>query len=168
MPTLPSNMSHARSFPSIYRSFISKSPPGFVGVISLARNFIGHSKRQIVGSSASFTGIQPHTTPSTDASTHPINLGSPMTNSFAIVGSCAASFSTVLQYWNACFAAGKYFRRTIRSFTCSIFLIGVIKFFPVGTAIAACRIFPISFLIRLNGTPFVMRTILCSSASTAL
>ena len=157
MPTIPSNTSHARSFPAISRSFIFKPHPGFVGVISLARNFFGNYKRQIVGPSASFTGSQP---PPTDASTQPRNSGSSTTNSFAVVGSCAASFRSVLQSQNACFDAEKYSHRNIRGFTCSILLIGVINFFLVGTTVAACRIFPISFSVRLNGTPFVMRTIL--------
>ena len=91
-----------------------------------------------------------------------------MTNSFAVVGSRAASFSSVLQCRNSCFADGKYIHRILRSFTYRILLIGVINFFPVGTAVAVCRIFPINFSIRLNGTPFFMRTILCSSASIAL
>ena len=141
MPNIPSNKIHARSFPAISRLFISKSPPGFVGVISLARNFFCYSKRQIIGSSVYFSGIQPPPTPSPNASTHPINSGSPMTNSFAVIGSRAASFSSVLQSRNACFAAGKYFQQTIRGFTCRILLIGVFKYFPVGTAVAACHIF---------------------------
>ena len=36
--------------------------------------------------------------------------------------------------------------------------------FPVGTAVAASRIFPINFSISFNDIPLVMRTILCSSA----
>ena len=127
---------------------------GFVDVISPARNLFVHSKRQIVDSSASFPGIQPPPTPSPDASTQPRNSGSPMTNSFAIVGSRSASFSSVLQSWNSCFLDSKYFHRTICGFTCSILLIGFINFFPVGTAVAACQIFPIKFSIRLNGTHF--------------
>ena len=43
-----SNTSHARSFPSISKSFISKPPPGFVDVIRLARNFFDYSKRQFL------------------------------------------------------------------------------------------------------------------------
>ena len=53
-PTITSNTSHVRIFPAISRLFISKSPPGFVSIISLARNFFGYSKHQIVGSSAFF------------------------------------------------------------------------------------------------------------------
>ena len=128
MPKIPSNTSHSRSFPKIYRSFISKSPPGFVGVTSLERNLFGHPKRHIFGSSASFPGIQPPPTPSPDASTQHRNLGSPMTNSFYVVGSREASFSSVLQSQNACFVAGKYFHRNICGFTCRILLIGVIIF----------------------------------------
>ena len=143
-------------------------PPGFVGVISLAHNFFGHFMCQIVGSSAYFPGCQPPPTPSPDASTQPRNPGSPMTNYFSTVGSRADSFSSVLQSQNSCFAAGKYFHQTIRGFTRRILLIGVINFFPVGTAVAACRILPINFSIRLNDTPFFMRTILCSSASITL
>ena len=109
VPTIPYNTSHVRSFTSISISFISKSPPGFVGVISLAQNLFGHSKCQIVGSSAYFPGSQPPPTPYPDASTQPINLGSPMTNSFAVIGSRAVFFSSFLQSWNACSAAGKYF-----------------------------------------------------------
>ena len=168
MPTIPSNTIHARSFTAIYRSFISMSPPGFFGVIGLSRNFFGHPKRQIVGSSASFPGIQPPPAPSPDASTHPRNSGSSVTNYFSVVGSRAASFSSFLQYCNFCFKTGNYFHQTIRGFTCRIFLIGVINFFPVGTAVAACRIFPIDFLIRLNGTPFVMYTIFSISVSISL
>ena len=37
--------------------------------------------------------------------------------------------------------------------------------FPVGTGIAACRIFLIKFLISLNVTSFVIHTIFCSSVS---
>ena len=88
-----------------------------------------------------FTGSQPPPTPSPNASTQPRNLGSPMTNSFIVVGSCAASFSNVLQSRNDCFLVRKYFHQTIHSFTYRIFKIGVINFFPVGTAVAACRIF---------------------------
>ena len=127
MPDIPSNTSHARSFPVIYRPFISKSLPGFVCVTSLSRNFSGHSKRQILGSSAYFPVSQPPLTPSSDASTHPKISGSPMTNSFAVVGLHAASFSSVLQSRNACFAAGKYYHRDISGFTCRIFLIGILK-----------------------------------------
>ena len=162
MPTIISNMIHARRFPAIYRSFISKSPYGFFRVISLVKNCFGHSKSQIVGSSASFPGSQPPPTHSPDASTQPINLGSPMNNSFSIVGSRAVSFSSGLKSQNVCFAAA------IRGFTCRILFINVIKSFPFGTAVAACRIFRISFSIRLNGAPFVMRKILCSSASIKL
>ena len=118
MPAITSNTSHARIFPAIYRSFISNPLPGFVGIIRLARNLFGHSKRQIVGSSASFPGSQPPPTPSPDTSTQPINSGSPMKDSFAVVGSRAAFFRSVLQYRNACFAAGKSLYRTIRGFTC--------------------------------------------------
>ena len=132
MPTIPSNTSHARRLPAIYRWFISKSPPGFVEVISLARNFFDHSKRHIGGSSASFPGSQPPPTPFLDVSNQPINYGSPMTNSFDLVGSRAASFRSVLQSHNACFAARKYFHRNICGFTCSILFIGVIKNFPFG------------------------------------
>ena len=92
VPTIPPSTSHARSFPAISRSFISKYPSGFVGVISLARNLFGHSKHQIVGSSESFPGNQPPPTPSPDAYTQPRNSGSPMTNSFAIIGSREAYF----------------------------------------------------------------------------
>ena len=168
VPTIPSNTSHKRSFTAISRSFISKSPHGFVGVISLARNLFGHSKRNFFGSSASFPGSQSPPTPSPYASTQPISSGSPMNNSFDVVGSREASFSSVIQSRNACFASGKSFHQTISGFTCRILLIGVIKFFPVGTAVAACQIFPINFSIRLNGTPFAMRTILCSSALITL
>ena len=98
----------------------------------------------------------------------PENLGYLMTNSFAVVGSRSVSFSIVLQSWNSCFDSGKSFHQTIHGFTCRILLIFVIKCFPVGTAISAFRIFPTSFSIRLNGTPFVMRTILCISASITL
>ena len=101
VPTIPSNTSQARSFPIISRLFISKSPPGFVGVIILDRNFFGHSKRKIVGSSASFPGSQPPPTPSLDASTKPRNLGSTITNSFAVVGSCADLFISFIQSRNA-------------------------------------------------------------------
>ena len=131
MPTITSNTIHDRSFTAIYRLFISKPPPGFVGVISLARNFFGHSRSQIVGSSASFPGIQPPPITSPDASTQPRNSGSPMTNSFAVVGSRAVSFIGVLHSQNACFAAGRYLHRTIRGFTCRILLIGVINIFPL-------------------------------------
>ena len=58
MPTIPSNTSHARSFSAISRLFISKSPPGFIGVTILSRNFFVHSNRQIFGSSAYFPGSQ--------------------------------------------------------------------------------------------------------------
>ena len=120
VPTIPSNRSHARSFPAIYISFISNSPPGFVGFISLARNFFGHSKRQIFGSSASFSGGQPPPTPSPGASIQPRKSGSPMINYFVVVCSRAASFSIVIQSRNAYFAYGKYFYQTICGFTCSI------------------------------------------------
>ena len=69
VPKIPSNTSHSRSFPEISKSFISKSPPGFVGMTILDRNLFGHSKRQIVVSSASFPGSQPHIIPSPGAST---------------------------------------------------------------------------------------------------
>ena len=167
MPTIPSNTSHARIFPAISRYVISKSFPGFVGIISLVRNFFGHSKRQIVSSSAYFPGSQPPKTPYLDASTHPRNSGSPMTNSFAVVGSRAYSFSSVIQSQNSCFAARKSFHQNICGFACRILLIGIINFSRVGTTVAACCILPINFSIRFNGTPFVMRTILCSSASIA-
>ena len=85
-----------------------------------------------------------------------------MTNSFAVVGSRAASFSS------ACFVDRKYFHLTIRGFTCKIMIIDDINYFPVGTAVAACRIFPINSSISLNGTPFVMRNILRSSAPITL
>ena len=88
--TIPSNTSYARRFPAIPRSFIYKTCPGFFGVISLAHSFFGHSKRQIVGSSVSFTGIQPTPTTSPDASTQPRNSGFPITNYFAVVGSRVA------------------------------------------------------------------------------
>ena len=168
MPRIPSNTSHARIFTAISRSFISKSPPGFFVVISLAHNFFGHSKRQIIGPSASFTGRQPPPIPSPYESTQPSNLRSPMTNSFAVVGSRAASFGSVIQSWNVYFASGKYFHRTICCFTCRILLIEVINLFPVGTAVAACRIFPIRFSNSLNNTHFVIRTIFCNSASITL
>ena len=155
-------------FPAIYRLFISKPPPGFVRVISLSHNCFGHTKRQIVGSSASFTGSQPPPTPSPDASTQPRNSGSPMTNYFTVVGSREPSFSSILQSQNTCFATGKYFYQTIHGFTWRILLIGVIKLFPVGTAVAACRILSIKISIFLNWTPFVMLTICCSSESIAL
>ena len=109
VPTLSSNMSHSRIFPAISRSFISKPPPGFFGVISLAHYLFVHSKRQTVGSSTSFLGNQTPSIPSPDASTQPRYLGYPMTNSFSVVGSREYSFCSVLQYQNACFAAGKYF-----------------------------------------------------------
>ena len=141
MPTNPPNTSHARSFPDIYRLFISKSPPRFVGVISLDCNFFGHSKCQMVGSSASFPGSQPPQTPSTDASTQPRNSGSPMTNSFAVISSRAYSFSSVLKYQNACHSFGKYFHQTIRGFTCRFFLISVIDFFPLGLLSLHVRFF---------------------------
>ena len=102
--------------------------PGFVGFISLEHNFFGHSKRQTVGFSAYFLGIQPLPTPSPDAYTQPRNLGSPVTNSFVFVGSSTSSFSSVLQSMNACFAAGKSFHQTIHGFASSILLIGVISF----------------------------------------
>ena len=108
VPTFPSKMIYARNFPAIYRMFISKSLPGFLEVISLARNVFEHSKRQFFGTSASFPGSQLLPTTSPDASTQPRNLGSPVTNSFDVVGLRAASFSSVLQYWNACFAAGNF------------------------------------------------------------
>ena len=91
-----------------------------------------------------------------------------MTNSFDVVGSRAVSFSSVIQSRNAWFSAGKSFHQTICGFTCRIFLIGVINFFPVGTAVTTCRIFPINSLVCLDGTPFVMRTILCISTSILL
>ena len=100
-PTITSNTSHVRIFPAISRLFISKSTPGFVGIISLARNFFGHSKRQIGGSSANFPCSQLTPTPSPDASAQPRNSGSPMANYFAVVGSHAASLSSVLQSRNA-------------------------------------------------------------------
>ena len=140
---ITSNTIHSRSFPEIYRSFISNFPPGFVGMTSLTLNFFGHPKCQIVGSGASFPGSQPPPTPSTDADTQPRNLGSPMNNYFNVVGSCASYFRNVIQSRNACFAAEKSFRRTILGFTCSIVLIGVINFFTVGNAVSACQIFPI-------------------------
>ena len=164
MPTIPSNTSHARIFPTIYRSFIINPLHGFAGVISLVYNVFGHSKRQIVGSVASFTVSQQHPTSSSDESTQARNSGSPMTNSSAVLDTCADSFSRVFQSQNAYFAAGKYFHQNIHS----LLLIDVINFPPVWTAVAACRIFPISFLIRLNRTPFVMCKILCSSASIVL
>ena len=117
MPTIPSNTSHDRIIQAISRFLISKSPPRFVGVTSLASNLFGHSKRQIVGSSASFPGSQSPPTPSMDASTQPRNSGSPLTNSFAVVGSRASYFSSILQSQNSCFTAGKYFHQTIRGFT---------------------------------------------------
>ena len=129
MPNIPTKTRHARIFPADSRLFISKSPPRFVGVIILARNFFGHSKRQIVGSGASFTGSQPPPAPSPEASTQPRKSGSPMTNSFAVVGSRAGYFSSVLQSRNACFAAGKSSHLTIRGSTCRILLIGIIDFF---------------------------------------
>ena len=144
MPTIPSNRIHARRLPTIFRSFISNSPPVFVGVISLALNFFQHSKCQIVGSSTSFPCSQLPPTPYPDASTQPRNPGSPMTNSYDDVGSRVASFSRVLQSWNACFVAGKYFHRTIYGFTCRILLIGVIIFF-FRTAGDACHICPVNF-----------------------
>ena len=165
MPKISSNTIHARIFPALSLLLISKSPHGFVVVISLARKFFCHSKRQTVGSSAYFPGSQPPPTPSPYASTQPRNSGSPMTNSFALVGSCAYSFNSVLQSWNACFAAGIFFHWTIHGFSWTIFLIGVIKKIPVGTSVSACRIFPISFSICLNGSPLFMRTILCRSAN---
>ena len=132
VPNISSNTSHARSFPAISRSFIYKPPPGFVGVISPSCNFFGHSKRQNVGSSAYFTGSQLHKIPSPDEFTQTRNLGSPMTSYFSVVGSCEASFRSVLQSWNAYFAAGKSFHQTICGFTCRILLIGVINFSPSG------------------------------------
>ena len=141
MPMITSNTSHARSFTDIYRLFISNTSPDFFGVIILAQKFLRYSKRQIVGSIAYFPGGQPPPTPSPDASNKHINLGPLMTNYFAVVGSRSPPFSSVLQYWNACFEAGKPFHQTIRGFTCRIVFIGVIKIFPVGTAVAACRIF---------------------------
>ena len=141
VPAIPSDTNHARNFLDIFRSFISSSAPGFVGVIRLACNFFGHSKRQIVGSSASFPGIQPPPTRSSDASTQTRNSGSTITNYFDVVGLRAASFSSVLQSHNACFSTGKSFHRTIRGFTCRILVIGVIKIFPVGTAVASYQIF---------------------------
>ena len=81
------------------------------------------------GSIASFHVSQLSLTPSPNKSTQPINSGFPMTNLFALVVSRAVSFSSVLQFWNACFADGKYFVQTIRGFTCRILLIGVINFF---------------------------------------
>ena len=121
VPTIPYNTSHARSFPAISRQFISKFPPGFISVTSLACNLFGHPERQIVGSSASFPNSQPPPTPSPDSSTQTRNSGYPMTNYFAVVGSRAAYFSSFLQYRNYCFTADKYFHRTIRGFTCRIF-----------------------------------------------
>ena len=140
MPKIPSKTIHARSFSAISRFFISKSPPGFVGLTSLVRHFFGRSKRQIVSSGASFPGIQQPPTPSPDASTKPRNPGSPMTNSFALVGSHAASSSSILQSWNSSFASQKSFYQIIRGFTCRDLLIGVIKNISVGTAVAECRI----------------------------
>ena len=78
-----------------------------------------------------FSGIQPPPTPSSDEYNQPRNLGSPMTNPFAVVGSHAASFSSVLQSWNVYFAAEKSFHQTICGFTCKILLIGVIYVFPL-------------------------------------
>ena len=147
MPKISSNTIHARIFPALSLLLISKSPHGFVVVISLARKFFCHSKRQTVGSSAYFPGSQPPPTPSPYASIQPRNSGSPMTNSFAVFDSRAASFISVLQSWNACFAAGKSFHQTICGFTCRIFSIGVIKYYPVGTAVVACRLFPINFQV---------------------
>ena len=147
MPTIPSNTIHARRFPAISRSFISKSSSFFVSVTSLARNLFGHSKRQLVGFSASFPGIQPPPTPYPDASTQPRNLGSPITNSFAVVGSCADSFSSVLQYRNAWFADGKSFHRTICGFPWRILLIGVINFFPLGLLLLHVGFFNQFFLL---------------------
>ena len=153
VPAIPSKTSHARNFPAISRSFISKPPHGFVGVISLDRNFFGHFKRQIVGSSASFPSSQLPTTSSPDASTQTRNLGSPGTNYFAVVDSHAVSFSSVLQSWNACFSAGKYFHLTIYSFTCSILLIGVINFFLLGLLLLHVR-FSNQFLDSIEWQPF--------------
>ena len=167
MPTIPSNTSHANSLPAISRPLISKSPEDFFCVMSRFRIESGHSILHTVGSRASFPGNQPPPTPSPEASTHPRNSGSPMTNSFAVVGSRAASLSSVLQSRKACFADGKSRHRTIFGFTCKIRLIGVIKLMPAGTGVAACRIFPMSFSTRLNGTPFVIRMILWSSSSIA-
>ena len=121
VPMIPSNTSPSISFPDISRLFIAKLLPGFLNVISLSRIFFGHSKHQIVGSSSSFPDSQPPPTPSADASTQTRNLGSPMTNSFAVVGSRVASFSIVLQYRNSCFVAGKYFHQNIHGFTCKFF-----------------------------------------------
>ena len=136
MPPIHSNTIHSRNFPAISRSFIYKYPPGLVRVISLAHTFFGYSKRQIVGSSASFTVSRPPPTPSPDAYTQTRNSGSHMTNSFAVIGSCAASFSSVLQSQNSSFSAGKTFTQTIRGFTCRICFIGVIKKNLVGNAVA--------------------------------
>ena len=90
-----------------------------------------------------------------------------MTNSLGVFGSCAASFSSVLHSRNACFVAGKYFHKNIHGFTCRILLIGVINFFPLGLLLLHVR-FSNQFSIRLNGTPFFMRTIFCSSISIAI
>ena len=98
VPEFPSNTIHTRSFPAIYRSFISKSPPGFLGVISLAHNLFGHYKRQIFGSSAFFTVSQPHPTTCLDASTQPRNYGSPLNNYFYVIGSHSAYFRSIIQY----------------------------------------------------------------------
>ena len=141
-----------QKFPCHLQIVYIQAPPGFVGMTSLDRNIFGHSKRQIVGFSASFPGSQPPPTPSLDASTQPRNLGSPMTIYFAILCSCSASFSSILQSQNSCFAAGKCFHQTIRGFTFRILLIGIIDCFQS------------MFWEGLNGTPFVMRTILCRSA----
>ena len=84
---IPSNTNYAIHFPAISRSLISKSSPEFFGVISLARNFFGHSKRQILGSSSYFPGSKTPPTPSPDAYTQSKHLKSPMTNFFAVVGS---------------------------------------------------------------------------------
>ena len=157
-------MVHLYIYKNIPASLISKPPPGFFGVISLACHLFGHSKLQIVGSSSSFPSSQPPPTPSSDSSTQPRNKGVSHEQFL-----CRRWFMCIFLQQRSPVSECLLFRWEIfRVFNCRIFLIGVIYFFPVGNAVAAGRIFPISLSIRLNGTPFVLRTVLCSSASITL
>ena len=114
------------------------------------------------GSSASFTSFQTLPTPSPDASTHPRNSGSPMTNYFSVVGSRVASLISVLHSRNACFAAGKYFHQTFRGFTFRILLIGVIKIFLLGLMLLHVG-FSQSIFLFVYSTPLL----LCVQSCTA-
>ena len=166
MPTITSNMSHDRRFLAISISFISNSPHGFIGVASLFCNSLAIPSSKL--------SVPVHLFLVANRPQHPLWMHLPIPEIWGLpwpinflllfhVQPPSSAFSSLkipaLQLGNI----------SIKLFVVSpaeFFLIGVINFFPFGDAVVLGS--PINFLIRLNGTHYLLSTNKCRSASIAV